>query len=257
MGRECRNLLITTFLYIIFISIALIPSVNAAIIHRTVYDIALDQESNVKIEVNTTPQQMFISKNGTYQFELTAGQYMISANTNSGSAEENITIESNQGDYVLDIVLDPVFDNPYIQLTDNVSISNENPDSFNKIENTANIQSSSLSYIILIAAAIILILIMYMIFYSRKMLAKESLKLERAAKDVKVEATHGSVAIDEYGKNVLSIIKKESRITQKDLRKQVPLSEGKISLIISDLESQGKIRKIKKGRGNILVYEKD
>ena len=62
---------------------------------------------------------------------------------------------------------------------------------------------------------------------------------------------------DRYGKNILDIIKKQERITQKELRKSIPLSEGKISLIISDLEHNGKIRKIKKGRGNILIFVKD
>jgi uncharacterized membrane protein len=33
------------------------------------------------------------------------------------------------------------------------------------------------------------------------------------------------------------------------------MSEAKISLMLTDLESQGKIRKIKKGRGNVVVWQ--
>jgi uncharacterized membrane protein len=36
----------------------------------------------------------------------------------------------------------------------------------------------------------------------------------------------------------------------------LPYSEAKVSLIVSDLESRGIIKKIKKGRGNILIINK-
>jgi len=64
-------------------------------------------------------------------------------------------------------------------------------------------------------------------------------------------------SLDEYGSLIFNIIKKEKRTTQKDIRSKVPLSEAKISLVISDLEDKGMIRKIKKGRGNILIFVKD
>jgi uncharacterized membrane protein len=52
------------------------------------------------------------------------------------------------------------------------------------------------------------------------------------------------------------IIKEEGgRTTQKDIRKKIPLSEAKVSLMISELEAKGKIQKIKKGRGNIIVVK--
>ncbi len=53
------------------------------------------------------------------------------------------------------------------------------------------------------------------------------------------------------------IIKQEGgRTTQKDIRKQIPLSEAKISLMITELEHKGVIEKIKKGRGNIIILKK-
>jgi len=49
-------------------------------------------------------------------------------------------------------------------------------------------------------------------------------------------------------------LKKEGgRMTQKEIRKHINLSEAKISLVIAELEDSGKIKKIKKGRGNILI----
>ncbi|MBN2458300.1 hypothetical protein JXB31_04180 [Candidatus Woesearchaeota archaeon] len=59
---------------------------------------------------------------------------------------------------------------------------------------------------------------------------------------------------DPVAQAVLNILKKEKRITQKEIRKQLPDSEAKISLVISEFESKGIIKKIKKGRGNIIIY---
>ncbi|WP_319506534.1 hypothetical protein [uncultured Methanolobus sp.] len=52
---------------------------------------------------------------------------------------------------------------------------------------------------------------------------------------------------------ILDILKSQSgRMTQKDMRKRLKYSEGKVSLMLLDLEKRGKIQKFKKGRGNVL-----
>jgi len=54
--------------------------------------------------------------------------------------------------------------------------------------------------------------------------------------------------------DILSFIDKEGgRTTQKDIRKNFPQSEAKISLMIAELEEKGLIKRIKKGRGNIII----
>jgi len=56
---------------------------------------------------------------------------------------------------------------------------------------------------------------------------------------------------------LIDIIKKEgNRATQKDLVQKTGLSEAKISLMITDLESKGAIKKIRKGRANIIILNK-
>jgi uncharacterized membrane protein len=58
-------------------------------------------------------------------------------------------------------------------------------------------------------------------------------------------------------REVLAIMEKNGgRITQLDLRKALPYSEAKVSLIVSDLESRGLVKKIKKGRGNVLIMNR-
>ncbi len=52
---------------------------------------------------------------------------------------------------------------------------------------------------------------------------------------------------------ILDILESQGgRMTQKDMRKRLRYSEGKVSLMLLDLEKRGKIRKFKKGRGNVL-----
>lgn len=52
---------------------------------------------------------------------------------------------------------------------------------------------------------------------------------------------------------IIDILKSQGgRMTQKDMRKRLKYSEGKVSLMLLDLEKRGKIQKFKKGRGNVL-----
>jgi len=55
----------------------------------------------------------------------------------------------------------------------------------------------------------------------------------------------------------LKFIKKEGgRTTQKEIRKNIGLGEAKVSLIITELEHKKKVKRIKKGRGNIIILNK-
>ena len=67
----------------------------------------------------------------------------------------------------------------------------------------------------------------------------------------------GKNGIDEDLQQVIDVVKKHgNRTTQKELRKEIPLSEAKVSLMVSELEDKGILKKIKKGRGNIIVLVK-
>jgi uncharacterized membrane protein len=47
----------------------------------------------------------------------------------------------------------------------------------------------------------------------------------------------------------------DGRIVQANIVKHFPQSEAKISLMLTELESLGKIKKIKKGRGNVIILQ--
>ncbi len=57
-------------------------------------------------------------------------------------------------------------------------------------------------------------------------------------------------------KEVLRVIRDDGgRITQKELRARLKYSEAKVSLMITDLEDRGMVKKVKKGRGNVIILK--
>jgi len=147
------------------------------------------------------------------------------------SIEQLINI-NNDGNYTLDLILfpslddeDKLFDESDITYQEDLSLDNKIP-------------------IILI---LITIFTIGFIFYWKfgKKNSKKDLELELQNKFEDTQLI-----------NVLKYIKQNNdRVNQKEIRKDLKLSEAKLSLILSQLESEGKIRKIKRGRGNIIIIK--
>jgi len=200
----------------------LIPVAFSATIYGTIYDLSLNKADNVKVEVNTEPRQFYVSKNGCYAFNVPIGNYNVKAEQHIGnllvsSVTENITIKDN-GVYVLDLILFPKIEE--------------------ELENDIEVIQIPERRFDFLPVIILLLSVAFLIyFFKRKKAVKK--EVEKEYKDIKAESD-----LDE----VIRIIKEEGgRATQKDIRKKIPLSEAKISLMIAQLESEGKIRKIKKG----------
>jgi len=219
-------------LSLLFFIFLLINIANAATIHGTIYSLELSKVSNTIIEVDSTPKQRLVSDNGEYSFNLPSGVYTITAlayyDNEENTAKETITIE-DEGDYIFDLFLFPNL---------------EDLDDLN-FDITSDLEEPKTStwwiYLIIVLALVILFLIFKPKF--KKQVKKN------------VEETDEIEETDEVLDKIYNIIKKEKRITQKELRKRTNLSEAKVSLIISQLESENKIKKIKKGRSNILVIK--
>jgi uncharacterized membrane protein len=221
---------------ILFLFLVVAEACLASTIHGTVYDSGLDPVRNVVVEVNSIPSQRFIAKDGSYSFSLSRGDYVVTTRYNGMVAHENITIVDDSGDYVIDLFLFPTFEDEEGLLNDsNFDVGNITlPKS----------QPSVLPFVILV----IIILALgagFIIFY---------VKLKKRAE--KEFASNPKEDIGDLDTFVKFIKEEGGRVTQKDIRKKFPLSEAKISLMISELEHKGLIEKIKKGRGNIIVLKK-
>lgn len=202
-----KVIVLTLFLFL------LAEAVLGATIRGIVYDSSLKPAKNVIIEVNSSPTQRFLARDGTYLFSLPAADYKISASyeTTGGQAygEELISV-IDDGRYVLDIFL--------------VSIGGELD--FRK-------EYTYIYYSIIV----ILIIVIAILVYFFKIRKKKELESDEI-------------------KDIITLLKKNNgRMTQKEIRKYFDLSEAKISLMISDLEEQEKLKRVKKGRGNIIILK--
>ena len=231
--------------FFLFLSALLISTglVNAATIHGTVYDLSLKKANNARVEINTNPKQFLVAQNGSYSFNAPNGFYTIKAqlmqkNTVIASVNENITIKQD-GSYVLDLILFPDVEE---------GVEDINLDVNGDIVETGN-KGVTVGSVILLLIGIILIGLSYFKKYKIQ-------KKETHEEKIKTGQT-GEKSEDNDLEQLIKIIKQEGgRATQKDIRKQIPLSEAKISLMIAELEHKGIIEKIKKGRGNIIILKK-
>jgi len=223
-------------LFFLLICALAVNFVNAAAIYGTVYDLSLKKVGNARVEINTLPKQFLIAQNGSYSFDVPNGDYIIKAqlmqkNIIIASVQENITIRQ-PGNYVLDLILFPDVE--------------EGIDEINTDVNENVVDSKSNPAVITIVVLIIALSI-GAVYYIRK----NRLKQKETKEDTKQEQG------DDDLNQLIKIIKNEGgRATQKDIRKQIPLSEAKISLMIAELEHNGIVEKIKKGRGNIIILKR-
>jgi len=222
------------FMFLI-VSISLLSLVNSATISGTVYDLTLKKANNVVVKINTSTKQVIVAQNGSYSFEVSNGDYTIKSqlmqkNAEVASAEENITI-SRDGSYLIDLILYPDFEE-----LENAIDEIDKIDSKKEIARISNGRRKILIglLIIFVPAAILAV---FFHFKRRKI--------------NNINNEEGDLG------QIIKVIKQEGgRITQKEIRKQIPLSEAKISLMIAELEHKNIVEKIKKGRGNIIILKK-
>ncbi len=223
-------------LILLVILLLLVDTALAATIHGTIYSFDLQKQPDTVITVNSTPKQTFVSKDGTYSFNLPAGSYEIKAGYDEESAVETIAI-AQEGTYVLDLILFPDFlEEEILEEAEQDILEDE------YFKEQAPVLQIIL--IILISAGIA-VFIIYIIFRMKKTLKK-----------FKEELTSLEEAEADEADKIYEFIKKHKRVMQKQIRKKFPSSEAKISLILKELEHKGKIEKIKKGRGNLIILKK-
>ncbi|MDG6243839.1 MAG: winged helix-turn-helix transcriptional regulator [Methanolobus sp.] len=229
-------------------------------IHGAVYEWgSFDPLENVIVQVNSTPPQSMLAKHGIYSFDLVPGHYVISASYYTGDdlvayTEEKIYI-ADDGDYVKDLLLFPVYYDP---LFDENEFTELDEIAFFADVDEENVFISTPISIMLV---LFLIVVLFAYFYTRRRRAA-SVPEEEEEEEVTGEEGHMALPADrsqdlpaDLRELVDIIARNDGRITQRELRTKVRHSEAKVSLMISDLESRGIVRKYRKGRGNIVILE--
>ena len=230
----------------------LLSGAHAATIQGTIYDgLTLDVLSNVVVSVNTNPTQTKLVKDGLYSFELPPGTYTLKATyTEQGilllDTVQGLTIEKD-GNYTLDLILLPtVGDVPDEPL----------PDEDDSI--WSQIGSNVIPWLIILA--IVLGAIGYFVMQGRKHTHGKELNVKglesipHAEEIMRTPMITDEITLDQYAREMMGHLKRGgNRLTQKELREMVNIGGAKVSLVVSELESYGLIKKIKRGRGNILI----
>jgi uncharacterized membrane protein len=218
---------------------------SAAKIYGNAYGPGLELLKNTVVSVNSTPQQTLVAADGAYSFELAPGNYIIEAYNSENSLydKEELDIKT-EGSYVLDLILFEMAEIDELDLNESELVMIE--DLFKETKPDAK----DVIITVLIAALIIAGAIAYVVFRYKKLKGEKPGKRKKPANAKKVYSP------DKTLDKVINFIKKEKRTTQKEIRKGLGMSEAKVSLLITDLEDRGMIRKIKKGRGNVIIYNK-
>ncbi|MFH1400797.1 MAG: hypothetical protein ABIH41_04715 [Nanoarchaeota archaeon] len=202
---------------------------SAAVIEGHVYDYALDLVDGAVVTINTTPHQRMVAANASFAFSVAPGSYLVEVSllvdgVLESSASDELIV-ADDGRYVRDIILFPDVDIP------------DDP-AFDELDFGPSAPKSGRSWVLVVVLALIVVggLVVFMLLRRQGTSARQP------------------VAPDDHDE-VLAFIRAERRVTQKQVRQRFPLSEAKISLLITDYESKGLVRKVKKGRGNIIIYQ--
>jgi uncharacterized membrane protein len=213
---------------------------DTATVHGIIYDFwDFTPMENVWIEVYSDSALRYRElHHETYALSLPPGAYVLKGKRDSGTVliydtEENIVLYENDN-LLLDLIMFPAFeenDIPDILLPDIPS-----PD----IEEEEVGANNWVGVGVLLGIAVAAVAVGYYIS-KRKPVAI----ITRPAKVVGLPADL---------QEVVDILRANGgRMNQVELRKKLPYSEAKVSLMLSDLEDRGVIRRIKRGRGNIIL----
>ncbi len=275
---------------LLFLGVFFAPIIKAedgvAIISGRIYNYDLNSVEDVIVSVNSTPKQIVVAQNSTYRLELKPGIYTITAKyykegVLQSQTTEHIEVRDNSK-YNLDLVLFP-------DLSDEEDLLSTT----GYVVKDIRTEKTITGYLIAIGIAATILGIV--LFYGRDYISQGKKQKDGAEHSVidsvmqvevhpeiskievsKIEVTHEEaepevqtekiepkdvpaqgLLLDKDLQQVLVIIsKQDGRTTQKEIRKELPWSESKISLMIAELEQKGLIEKIKKGRGNIIILKK-
>lgn len=251
---------------VILALLILFSSASAAEIHGKVYEwFSLDELDNVVIDVNSVPGQRVVSKDGSYGFELALGDYLLHAEYFEDGERKYVSDEIvrivEDGSFIVDIIMFP----PEIDVN-----SLEQPDVDVDVSGEAA-GRIELDWVVPIAAVIVIIIAALFLIVPKRGKQKaqrwesaEKHGEEREAggggsgkKPAEQTQAEKSAGLDKYAREVVEVLGRSgNRLTQKELREKITgIGEAKISLIVSELEEMGIVKKIKRGRGNIIVLK--
>ena len=204
----------------------------------------------VVVDVKGISHQRIVAVNGQYSLSLSPGEYELQAIYYENNypvlyALETINLPTDTT-YTFDLVLFPVSEADVNRLVllggAETGGAQPAPDPVGFVDGY-------------FAVALLVLIVVGVLYYFRKQLKKVQAKSRAPQSKQKLQKEEDE-HFDQYCNEVLAILKRSgNRLTQKELREKMSVGEAKVSLIISELEQAGKVKKIKQGRGNIIVLQ--
>lgn len=237
------------WLLLCVIAVLLLAPVHAATLTGTVYDLSLEPVYDAVVEIDTKPAQRIVSRDGTYRFDVPLGTYgLVATVTEDGiimmGTREEVAVEG-VGDYTFDLFLYEDFSEED-ELLDMEALDVDE-DLFD---------GKAPAYVIFIFAfgvALVAGAVLYLLLRSKKGHAVGGGESTAGAQRQPIRE-EGTLA--DAKEEIVAVLKaNDGRMTQKELRRKLVHSEAKVSIVLAELEEEGRIKKIKKGRGNILILK--
>ncbi len=216
------------------------PALGARIA-GTAYTQDLDVAKYALLTINTTPAQRVLLTDGTYDITVPAGTYLMAATYNQRGTQyddELVITILDDGIYSYDLILFPAERNETQQLP-----------SVDELFIPAPGQAPRIGWLpatlLLIAIAALAATLGSRRWWHRKPTKTQDTAPAPPAADLPADLDA-----------IIAVLKEEGgRTTQKELRKRIPCSEAKMSMMLTELEAKGRIERIKKGRGNLIVLK--
>jgi len=228
---------------IVFVLLTITLLYSTTITGNIINGDSLEKMGNTLITVENDNGAIIVQKffNNEYLVNVPSGAYLMRAyhycnGTVDYYNQYNVQVTQEQMNF--DIVLLPY------ELAQLIPDYTPPPLADEKKVNKIELGNEIIIYFVVIA---VIIGAFYFMYIKRKTITEKIAEKETSSE---TEQTH---ELDDDCKKALEIIKgNEGRMVQKELREIMNFSETKMSLMISELEACGKIKRIKKGRENIL-----
>lgn len=227
----------------VWLVFALSAFASAAVVEGTLYDYAFNPIAGT-VQVNSTPAQKVVAVNGTYGFEVGPGTYLLLAVSRENASSSQVLVVEREGTYRLDIV---ILDELGLNQPDNSSLglleAGGLPDLGEGVDGASGFSGWQWA-----GALIVLAVAGY--YYLRKRKTAGPHKTEESPPS---SPSANQPELADEREVMAALDASGGLLTQKDLRKALPhWSEARVSLVVTSLEAAGKLKKIKKGRGNVI-----
>ena len=215
--------------WVILLALLLAPlPALAATLSGTAYTQNLAGAQYAILTINTTPEQRLILDDGSYNITVPPGTYLLKASLRQSGRryEDEVVVRVvDEREYVYDLILFPVEREADDDMPD--------PTLGLEFDDPAPTGNGWWGAVIWSVAGLAAIAAVWWRWRPRR----------RPSPGLPGDLSLALAALKAEG----------GRASQKELRKRLPYSEAKVSMMLADLESRGLVRRIKQGRGNLIV----